>query len=372
MRKSFSRVLALAGLPALLLGLGASSAAALPASGNPPPPKGFEADSASFVSARSGFVLGARGCSRLPCQARLKKTVNGGRTWTSVPAPAVSLVPTYTTSPASSVSSVRFENASDGWLFGPALWATTDAGTKWHRISLPGQVIALAAADGEVFVISEPRTGLDHARLYESRVGTTRWTLVRGIAPQNALTVFGHSVWVGVASGVGGSLWRSADSGGHWSALSFRCPSGTISASPVAAASTSNVAIGCSDQGFPQPGQSIKKVFTSSNGGRTFHLMGSPPISGQIGTLAMPLRRPRLITLAAASGATYLYRSVNGGRTWGGTVFLDGGLDTRDLAYVSGTTGYAIHFSGGPVIAYGMGLLKTANAGATWKAVPIP
>jgi photosystem II stability/assembly factor-like uncharacterized protein len=372
MKMSFSRVMALAGLPMLLLALGAGSASARPASGNPPPPKGFEADSASFVSARTGFVLGTRGCSRLPCKARLKETVNGGRTWTSVPVPAISLVPPYTSAPASAASSVRFENARDGWLFAPALWATTDGGKKWHRISLPGQVIALAASDGVVFAVSEPVTGLNQARLYESRVGTTRWTLVRRIAPQNALTVFGRSVWVGIASGVDGNLWRSTDSGRHWSALSFRCPSGTISASAVAAASTANVAIGCSDQGAPQPGQSIKKVFTSSNGGRTFHLVGSPPLSGQIGTLAMPPGRPRLITMSAASGATYLYRSVNGGRTWGGTVFFDGGLDSRDLAYVSGTTGYVIHFSGDPVIAYGMGLLKTSNAGATWKAAPIP
>jgi len=373
MKMSSSRIVALAVFPLLLLALGAGSASAQPASGNPPPPKGFEADSASFVSARTGFVLGARGCSRLPCRALLERTVDGGKTWSSVPAPAVSLVPPYTPSPASAVSTVRFENASDGWLLAPALWATTDGGTKWQRMSLPGEVIALAASDGVVFAVSEPvNGGLYQAKLYESEVGTSTWTLVPGIAPQNALTVFGHSVWAGIASGVDGSLWTSTDSGKHWSTLSFRCPSGTISASAAAAASTASVAIGCSDQGYPQPGQSIKKIFTSANGGRTFHLAGSPPIAGQIGTLAMPPGRPQVITMSAASGATYLYRSVNGGKTWGGTVFYDGGLDTRDLAYVSGTTGYVIHFSGGPVIAYTDGLLKTSNAGATWKAVPIP
>jgi len=259
MTMTFSRAVALAGVPAVLLALGAGSASAQPATGNPPPPKGFEADSASFVSAQTGFVLGARGCSRLPCKARLERTVNGGRTWTSVPAPAVSLVPPYTPSPASAVSAVRFENANDGWLLGPALWATTDGGQKWHRMSLPGDVITLAASDGVAFAVSEPvNGGLNQARLYESRVGTAKWTLVRHLVPQNALTVFGHSVWVGVASGADGNLWTSTDSGRHWSALSFRCPAGTISASAVAAASAANVAIGCSDQGFPQPGQSIE------------------------------------------------------------------------------------------------------------------
>ena len=96
MRMSFGRATLLAGLPSLLLALGAGTASAQPASGPPPPPKGFEADSASFVSAQTGFVLGARHCSSLPCKARLEKTADAGKTWTSVPAPAVSLVPPVT------------------------------------------------------------------------------------------------------------------------------------------------------------------------------------------------------------------------------------------------------------------------------------
>jgi photosystem II stability/assembly factor-like uncharacterized protein len=368
-----TRATALAALPALLLApvlaLGAGPASAQPASGNPPPPKGLEADSVSFVSAQTGYVLGARGCSRLPCPARLEKTVNGGRTWSVVSLPAVSLVPPFSTTPKSAVSTVRFENASDGWVLGPSLWATTDGGARWQRMAVPGQVVAVAAADGVVLASAEPaRGGLDAARLYRSQVGSGTWTLVPGVLPEAALTVFGHSAWAGIAP----DLWTSADSGAHWAKLSFHCPQSALSASAVAAASTADVAIACSDQGFPQPGFSVKDVYTSANGGRTFHLAGQPPEPGQVGTLAMPVGRPRLITMTAASGASFLYRSVNGGRAWQTTTYSDGGLDFRDLAYVSAAAGYLIHFSGGPVIAYGKGLLKTVNAGATWKSVTIP
>ena len=117
MRVSFGRAVVLAAVLAVLAALGAGSASAQPASGNPPPPKGFEAASASFVSARTGFVLGTRRCSVLPCKARLRKTVNGGKTWTWVPAPAVSLVPPFTAPPLSNVSTVRFSSARDGWLW---------------------------------------------------------------------------------------------------------------------------------------------------------------------------------------------------------------------------------------------------------------
>ena len=373
MNVSFGRLMALAAVP-VLLAVGASSAAAAPATGSPPPPAGFEAQSVSFVSARIGFVLGTRDCSTLPCTALLEKTVNGGTTWSPVSAPAVSLVPRFTTSPASAVSSVRFENANDGWLLGPGLWVTANGGKKWHRVkAVPGEIIDLAVSDGEVYVSAEPATGgLDQARLYESRVGTSKWTRVPKVTPQNLLTVFGHAVWAGSANGVAPGLWTSTDGGRRWSKLAFKCPKVALSASAVAAASASDVAIACSDQGYPQPGLSVKEVFTSRNGGRTFHLVGRPPEAGQVYGLAMPMGKPRLITLNAASGASYLYQSANGGKTWRTHVYYDGGLGFRDLAYVSATTGYVIHFMGSPVIGYSDGLMKTTNAGRSWKNVTIP
>jgi len=360
--------MAITAVPLLLVAIGAG-AAAQPTSGNPPPPKVFEAQSASFVSASTGFVLGTRHCSRLPCKALLETTVNGGKTWASVPAPAVKLVPTFTSSPSSAVSSVRFASAADGWLFGPSLWATTNGGKRWQRQSLPGDVIALAAADGVAFAVTEPSNGsINAARLYKSQVGSSKWTRVPGVSPANALTVFGHSVWAGIAP----KLWTSTDSGKHWTKLSFHCPSSAIDATAVAAASTANVAIACSDASFPQPGESIKKVYASANGGHTFHLVGQPPEGGNVGVVAMPPGRPRVITLTATSGASFLYRSANGGKAWQTTTFFDGGLGFRDEAYVSATTGYLIHFEGSPVIAYSKGLLKTADAGLHWKKVTIP
>jgi photosystem II stability/assembly factor-like uncharacterized protein len=86
----------------------------------------------------------------------------------------------------------------------------------------------------------------------------------------------------------------------------------------------------------------------------------------------MPPGNPQVITLTATSGASYLYRSADSGKTWKMATYFDGGLGFRDLAYAAATTGYLIHFSGGPVIAYGKGLMKTTNAGANWKAIPIP
>jgi len=372
MKMSFGRVTALAAVPALVLAAVAAAAVtatAASASGPPPPPAGFEADSASFVSAQAGYVLGSRDCSLLPCKALLETTANGGKTWAKVTAPNVQLVPPYSTTPATAVSTVRFASKNDGWLFNPGLWQTTDGGKKWQKVSLPGDVAALAVSGGEAYVsMQKPDGGFTTAKLYKSVVGSGRWTLVRGVAPQNDLTAFGKSAWAGVAP----DLWTTTNSGKTWKKLSFSCPRSVLSPSAVAASSPSDIAIACSDQGFPQPGMSIKEVFTSANGGRTFHEAGQPSEAGEVYQLAMVPGNPKVLTLQAASGATFLDRSANGGKTWAQAEYFDGGTGMRDLAYVSATTGYTVHVSDSPALAYGLGLLKTTNAGKTWTTVKIP
>lgn len=371
MKMSFGRVTALATVPVLVLAAAAAATAtAASASGPPPPPAGFEADSASFVSAQDGYVLGARKCSLLPCPALLEKTANGGKTWAKVTAPSVELVPPFTAKPAGAVSTVRFENASDGYLFNPGLWQTTDGGKQWRKVSLPGVVGALVVSDGEAFASVEPANGsANAARLYKSAVGSSSWTKVGSVAPGNVLTADGHSAWAGVAP----DLWTTANSGKSWSRLSFRCPAGEPAASEVAAASPSDVAIACSDQGYPQPGDSVKEVFTSVNGGRSFRQVGArPSAAGEVSLLAMVPGSPKELTLIGTSGATFFDRSVNGGATWTRTEDYDGGTGLRDLAYVSASTGYAVHVSETPALAYGLGLIKTANAGKSWTTVKIP
>ena len=64
--------------------------------------------------------------------------------------------------------------------------------------------------------------------------------------------------------------------------------------------------------------------------------------------------------------------TANGGATWTQATYDDGGTGLRDLAYVSATTGYTVHVSETPALAYGLGLLKTTNAGKTWSTVTIP
>lgn len=370
MKMSLGRVMALGAIPVVILTMGLGNASARPLSGSPPPPKGFEALSASFVSSQTGFALGGRGCSVLPCAALLEKTGNGGKTWTKVSAPAPKLTQPFNPPPKNGVSTVRFANTSDGWLFNPGLWETTDGGVHWKSVSLPGMVTNLEAAGGEVFAVVRPSNGSSNqAHLYQGAVGSGKWTLVPKVIPQVTLTAFGHSAWTGISP----SLWRTTNSGKTWSKLSFSCPSDHPDSSAVAAATANDVAIVCASMGDPQPGFSKKEIWVSSNGGRTFHqTSGHPGLPGEPYLLAMPVNSPKVITLAAASGASYFYKTYDGGKTWTHATYYDGGTGFRDLAYVSATAGFAIHFSGTPMLAYSLGLMKTVNAGKSWTTVKIP
>jgi hypothetical protein len=356
------RAAAVAVAPALLLGLGASSAvgavahpgAAASASAR------FEPASASFVSGRIGFVLGARGCANLPCSARLVRTANGGRTWTAVHAPAVPLVAAYTASPRFAVHTVRFADSRDGWLFGPGLWATHDGGGHWQRIYLPGTVTAVAASNGVAYASLSPYGG-GHSRLYESRVATNRWTLVPGVVPAGALTLYGHAGWAGVAPG----LWATTDLR-HWHKLSFSCSPYTFS--NLAAGTRTRLVVLC--MGNAAAGSAGKMIYASANGGRTFWKVGPAPLQGSSGAIAVPPGRPQIVTLAARDGASLLDRSVNGGRTWTWVQYNDGGIGWRDMAYVTPAIGWIIHGDVGDLTHNG--LMRTVNAGAAWYNITIP
>jgi len=66
--------------------------------------------------------------------------------------------------------------------------------------------------------------------------------------------------------------------------------------------------------------------------------------------------------VAATSGASYLYRTADGGRTWK-TVFTDnGGAPLTDLGFTDPTHGVAVLGPPSPK------LLVSSDAGATWKA----
>jgi hypothetical protein len=98
---------------------------------------GTQPDSASFISASTGWLLAVPPCAAHGCRSlRMRATTDGGRHWSAVAAPParVSSWPTVIFGdsppeiPPGAVNSVLFASRLDGRAYSPGLWATHDGG----------------------------------------------------------------------------------------------------------------------------------------------------------------------------------------------------------------------------------------------------
>jgi photosystem II stability/assembly factor-like uncharacterized protein len=117
--------------------------------------------------------------------------------------------------------------------------------------------------------------------------------------------------------------------------------------------------------GDPGAGSEGKFIRMSSDGGSTSHLVSHLPLGGLAQNIAAAGTQDVYVT--AVSGASDVYRSMNGGRTWAALIFDDGGAGLSDIRFTTPSFGAAIE--GQPVDGVANRLLVTDNGGATWSVV---
>jgi photosystem II stability/assembly factor-like uncharacterized protein len=338
-------------------------------------PANFEPGSVSFPSTTRGFLLGTSPCSHAPCTALLTST-DAGRTWAGVPVPHVPF-----TSPSSSssggVSHVAFANASDGWVYGPSLWATRNGAQTWAQVNLGGPVFSLAASAHVVYAVvgscfpngsscQRPALSLERAA-----VGSGNWGTVRGISGYGTsalLAVNGNYAWVALTPKKFGAelLWTTSDGGTKWRSLPDTCYQPSQAADLAGLASPGGNVVFELCAGNPGAGQEGKSVRLSSNGGTTSHLVSRLPLGGIAGAITTTGNRNVFVT--AASGASDVYSSDNAGQTWATRTFNDGGAGLYDLHFTTPSFGAAIE--GQPQLGPSADrLLLTTDGGATWSPV---
>jgi hypothetical protein len=342
-----------------------------------PVPTHFEPGSVSFVSASTGFVLGTSPCANAPCTA-LVTTANGGQSWERVATPPASFA--SASSPSSvSVSQVLFANASDGWVYGPTLWATYNGAGNWAEVKLGGPVYLLATTAHEVYAVvgscspSANNCPTPALRLERSAVGSPVWHTVAGISGYGTtglLNAKGDDAWVSFPPKNTGPvmIWRTSDSGGTWQRLPNNCyqPSQATDLAGMASPGGNVLYELCA--GNPGAGQEGKALWVSNNGGTSGHVVSRLPLGGLALSIASPTTTDVLVT--AVSGASFVYRSTNSGNTWATRNFSDGGAGFYDFAFVTPTFGATVE--GGPQDGPSKDkVLDTTNGGATWSTVHI-
>lgn len=214
-------------------------------------PRGFVPRSATFVSARAGWVLGFSPCpsGKGSCDV-IARTRDGGASWRAIPSPA--------TSP-DKLARIRFADARNGFVSGEQLWATHDGGATWKVVPGMSDVSDLAAAGGRVWVTREQV-------LRSAPVGGGAF-----VREQDLVVGF----WVR-----GGTVVFSRDTGPALFVTSHGRPARQLDG-PCADADRPAAGLGahwmvvCEGEGGL--GHQEKRAFTSTDEGATWKAAGDPP-----------------------------------------------------------------------------------------------
>jgi hypothetical protein len=327
---------------------------------------GFEPASVTFVSALQGFVLGtSKTCATSTCGI-VASTSDGGANWS-----LVALFPAPISGASPAVSKVRFATKNDGWAFDPQLWSTHDGGRTWTHQATPGPVSDVEASGGVAYALEASCGTAPCAqgdRLLKTPVSTDNWSAISGpklADGAGSLAPHGNTVWV-VVNGGGTGTFDMVVGGSSWHRLANPCATAGADLALVGAAPVSTTQLFELCAGDPGAGSETKVVLFSSDGGAHATATSAAPARGGLAS-GIAAASTAVVAVPAASGASYVYRSADGGHTWGTPLSQgDGGVGYFDVGFTTATQGVAVY--GNPAQG-NSSLLMTHDAGATWKPV---
>jgi photosystem II stability/assembly factor-like uncharacterized protein len=345
----------------------------------------------TWISDQRGWALAAAPCATGLCP-RLASTRNGGHTWQALPDPPVHIPYGTPDCPqAACVSHLRFATPAVGYLFGPALYQTSDGGRTWQPVpSRP--VESLEPSAGTVVRVVYDHGGCPgpcDRLVQETTAGSGTWhTLLRipaasaGYSPVGQLVRQGTAVmylplYGHLAGGAGSAhalILSTADAGQTWQQRPDPC-GGTGAnehdAIDMAAAPGGFAAVLCA----PRSGTGSTFVVTSADGGASWSLPRLIPGGTRhyLALIAAASPANLVVGTAVACGqGLFPYRlvtSTDGGRHWS--------------TEVTGTTQISPEWPGPSFLGFedaGVGrwisgahdIWTTRDAGRRWRELPFP
>ena len=340
-------------------GNGNQAASSAVSSGPAPVPGNFRPTSVTFVGPRTGWVIGQAltpgHCATQFCTS-VARTDDAGKTWTGVPAPM-----TGAADGVSGLSQIRFLDLTDGWAYGPQLFATHTGGRTWAQVDTGGlRVTALETVGDRVFAVWASCTGDGPAygasctrfTLYSASATGGTWApvgapttgLTNGTAREATELVLTGSR--GYLLAPGGALYAGpVDGSGPWtrvSSLAASCPVGPARADVhehgalLGAVNASDLLLACASASRgtnPSVSTQQKFIYSSKNGGVSWEQLTTAPAAGvAYGLAASPSES---VVLATDQGIDLL---PAGEVTWR-TANLRGGGPAGGFGYIGMTTG---------------------------------
>jgi hypothetical protein len=266
---------------------------------------------------------------------------------------------------------IRFANADDGFVFGNGLWETSDGGEQWtSAVSPGGSIESLAVIDGQVLALTATCTANGGCgqtdTLVRRPLAGGGWQQVARVTDPGAIATQAR-----VAAVLDGtSVLVTANGGLSTATHAVPCATEGVSV-PAAIAVTGPDGLALECAGGAAAGSVGKTVYVSDDLGAHWTRAGSPGSGGDPDGLSAGSAAQ--LVAGAASGASILYYSGDGGAKWSTAFFAgDGGLGFNDLGFTTATDGVVVY---GPVLSDNNAegrpgrLLLTSNGGASWQLV---
>ncbi|MGO9558817.1 MAG: WD40/YVTN/BNR-like repeat-containing protein [Acidimicrobiales bacterium] len=340
-----------------------------------PVPKGFKANSITWLSSEQGYVLGTVPCGTTKVCTEVIGTTDGAKTWSEVGAIKAPIA--NTALGGEGISEIRFATANDGWAFGPDLYRTTDGGRTWVPETIPGkgaQVLDLAANTTEAYAVVS-----DCAHYCSKQFSFWRttslakdsWAQIHLNLPgalSADVAVWGKTVYLldeyGQIRPHEDKLFASTD-GLHFSARPAPCDTSPlpIELIQVVPSSATDVTLLC--DGDPATSQADKYAYRSTDTGKTDTSAGTMGLPGIQAQLAVSSSGN--IAVSAQSDGSFIFINDNHKTSWTQVVGdSDGGVGFNDVVYVTDSEAWVVYAPDERSLSQGQ-LWETTDGGRHWN-----
>ncbi len=186
-------------------------------------------------------------------------------------------------------------------------------------------------------------------------------------------------MYAGFASG---GVWKTTNGGRTWTSMMDNLPASSVGDIAIAPSDSNTVYVGMGEPNGRQSSTIGNGVYKTTDGGQTWTHLGLEDTQS-IGRVAVHPKDPNIVFVAAVghlfgpNEERGLYKSIDGGKTWDKSKYIDADTGFIDVAIdpVTPTVVYAASyqrrrtwwgFNGGGA---GSGLWKSIDTGKTWTKI---
>ena len=323
----------------------------------------------TFVDALHGWLIGSQCDNQGNCTLAVRSSQDGGKTWRSEPAPCTGIAWNGESAPSHDVRNIRFANLKEGWAFEPGLFATQDGGKTWTDETRAQPVIALQPVQDSVWAIQGSCRSENQCNfsLIQWNPAKNNWQPLN-LQPQilrsqvQLVRHKGQDAWV-LSWGSGSPPSKPAnilaithDGGENWIKGSSPCTEAGLFTNRLAAVDSHQVWTVCA--GEPGAGQQMKYLFKSSDGGESWGEGIEIGSGGYLDDLAAITSDTGFLGV----GRGTLMATQDGGQSWSPAIPISKANPTDTsgwrIVFVDTQNGWA---------SLGRLVFRTTDGGKTWE-----